>query len=398
MSITYAPERRSRRAGFRLVLSGLALMMAGAVAPSPFYPVLQAKLGFSAAAMTGIFAIYAAAILATLLTAGSASDHLGRRPVLSAGFLLLAASMAQFGRAESVAALLAARVLQGVASGLLLSTLTAAATDLEPADRPGSAAIWNSVTPLAGLAIGALAAGTLLDDLAAPRRLAFGALALIFLALAALVWLPAETSARQAGLLASLRPRVGVPPAARAAFRRSAPAVTAGWATGGLYLSLGAPIVADLFGARSELAQGAVVALLSGTGALACYLMRNRTARQVTLLGTDALALGTAATLAALAWGSFAFYLASVVLAGIGFGTCFFGVMRSITPTVSTAERGELFAALFTLSYLSFGLPALLAGIALPWLGLSGTTYAYGAAIVALAATAGALRRFTTRD
>lgn len=398
MSTIDAPARPAGRAGFRLILSGLTLMMAGAAAPSPFYPVLQAEIGFSSATMTGIFAIYAAALLLTLLVFGSASDHIGRRPVLSVGFLLLAGSMMAFGMAGSVAALLGARVLQGVASGLLLSTLTATATDLEPADHPGAAAIWNSVTPMLGLALGALAAGAVLDDLPAPRPMAFGALALLFLALAALVWLPPETSARQGNLLASLRPRMGIPAAARAAFRRSAPAVIAGWATGGLYLSLGAPIVAQLFGARSEIAQGAVVALLSGAGALACYLLRNRSARQVTLIGTDALALGTLATLAAISEGGLAFYLASLVLAGVGFGTCFYGVMRSITPTVAPHERGELFAALFTLSYIAFGLPALLAGMALPWLGLTGTTYAYGAMIAALAALAGLLRRVTTRD
>jgi MFS family permease len=306
--------------------------------------------------------------------------------------------MADFWIAGSVPALLFARLLQGVASGLLLSTLTATSTDLEPEGRPGSAAVWNSVMPLFGLGLGALAAGAILDGFAAPREATFAALALIFLALAVLVWLPPETSARHEGLLASLRPRVGVPQPARAAFRRSAPAVIASWATGGLYLSLGAPIVAHVFGATSEIAQGAVVSLLSCTGALACYLMRNRTPRQVTLLGTDALALGTLLSLLAVAQGSFAFYLAGVILAGLGFGTCFYGVMRSITPTVAAQERGELFAALFTMSYTAFGLPALVAGIALPWLGLTMTTYVYGAAIIVLATGAGLLRRFTTRD
>lgn len=397
MSVSYAPPRTGSL-GFRLILAGLTLMMAGASAPSPFYPVLQHQIGFSAAAMTGIFAIYAGALLITLLTAGSISDHIGRRPVLSAGFLLLAASMTDFWWAETVAELLAARVLQGIASGLLLSTLTATSTDLEPIDRPGSAAVWNSVMPLAGLGAGALLAGFILDEAAAPREVTFAALALTFLALAALVWLPPETSARHGGLLASLRPRIGVPTTARAAFRRSAPAVIAGWATGGLYLSLAAPIVSRVFGVTSEFAQGAVVALLSGSGALACYMMRARSARQVTLLGTDALAIGTLLTMVALATGSFPFYLASVLVAGIGFGTCFYGVMRSITPTVAPHERGELFAALFTMSYTAFGLPALAAGIALPFLGLAPTTYIYGAAISVLATAAGLLRRFTTRD
>lgn len=392
MTATDATAPRSTRAGFRLILTGLLLMMAGASAPSPFYPVLQAEIGFSEAAMTGIFAIYAGALLATLLTVGSVSDHLGRRPVLSVGFVLLSASMAGFLLSQSVAALLATRVLQGVASGLLLSTLNATSTDLEPADRPGTAAIWNSVTPLLGLAVGTLLAGAILDHLPAPRAVTFEFFSLAFLLFAVLVWLPPETAPRHAGLLASLRPRVGVPASARPAFRRGVPAVIAGWATGGLYLSLGAPIVAQVFGQGSELMQGAVVSLLAGSGALAAFALRNQTARRITLIGTSALAFGTLLTLAAIAAGSFAFYAASLLVAGLGFGASFYGVMRTLIPTVAPEGRGELFAALFTLSYGAFGLPALAAGMAVPVLGLTDTTYVYGAVIALLSGSAWLMR------
>ena len=138
-------------------------MMVGASAPSPFYPVLQQEIGFSAGTMTTIFGVYALTLLATLLVSGSLSDHIGRRPVLAVGFVVLAASMVGFWHADSVATLLVSRAVQGVAGGLLLSTMTAAVTDLEPASRPGLAATLNSVTPLFGLAAGALVAGAVLD-------------------------------------------------------------------------------------------------------------------------------------------------------------------------------------------------------------------------------------------
>ncbi len=107
-------------------------MMAGASAPSPFYPVLQRDIGFSSATLTGIFAVYAVALLLTLLVTGSLSDHLGRRPVVSGALALLAVSMLAFWHADSVTLLVTARIVQGVASGLLLSSLTATVVDLEP--------------------------------------------------------------------------------------------------------------------------------------------------------------------------------------------------------------------------------------------------------------------------
>ena len=389
---------RGRATGFALALGALLAMMAGASAPSPFYPVLQREIGFSPATLTGIFAVYAVALLLTLLVTGSLSDHLGRRPVLSVAFALLALSMLVFWHADSVALLLLARIVQGVASGLLLSSLTAAVVDLEPRDRPGIAATLNSVVPLAGLALGAVVGGAVIDRADSPMADVFGALTGVYLVLALALWLLPETSPRHVGVLASFRPKVGVPRSARPAFVRSAPALFAGWATGGLYLSLGAPLVAQELGGTNHVEQGLVVTILTGVGALSSFVARKHSARQITLYGTTALALGTALTLVALAVGSYWSFIAAAVVAGSGFGTSFLGIMRSITPVAAPDERGELFASVFVVSYLAFGIPAVVAGIAAPHLGLAPTTYAYGGLVVALSGTAALLRKYRSTD
>ncbi|MEO5711767.1 MAG: MFS transporter [Nocardioidaceae bacterium] len=393
-----APVRRGHATGFALSLGALLAMMAGASAPSPFYPVLEHEIGFSPATLTGIFAVYAVALLLTLLVTGSLSDHVGRRPVVSAAFLLLAVSMLVFWHADSVALLVLARIVQGVASGLLLSSLTAAVVDLEPRSRPGIAATLNSVVPLAGLAIGALVGGAVIDRAESPMANVFGALTGVYVALAVALWLLPETSPRHTGVLRSLRPQVGVPASARPAFVRSAPALFAGWATGGLYLSLGAPLVAQELGGTNHLEQGLVVTTLAGVGALSSFVARKHSSRQITLYGTTALSVGTVLTLVALAAGSYWGFVAAAVVAGSGFGTSFLGIMGSITPVVAPDERGELFASVFVVSYLAFGIPAVVAGIAAPHIGLAVTTYAYGGLVVVLSATAALLRKFRSTD
>ncbi|MET0931218.1 MAG: MFS transporter [Aeromicrobium sp.] len=403
MSVTTAlPSRsavRTRGAfGFILVVAAVLVMMIGAAAPSPFYPVLQQELGFSAATMTAIFGVYAIALLVTLLLAGSISDHIGRRPVISGGFVVLAASMIAFWHADSVSMLFAARIVQGVSAGLLMSSLSAAVVDLEPPKRPGAAASLNSISPLGGLAIGALLSGLLLDHSSSALATVFGGITAVSLVIAAAVWLLPETSPRHEGVLRSLIPRVGVPAAARAPFLRSSPALLAGWATGGLYLSLGAPLSAQELGGSSHLEQGLVVTVLTGTGSLTCYLVRQWTPRRITIVGTTALAVGTALTLVALAAGSYLGFLAAAVIAGSGFGASFLGIMRSVTPAAAPHQRGELFAAVFVVSYLAFGIPAVLAGIAAPHIGLAETTFIYGGAVVVLSASAAVLRRFGSTD
>ncbi len=400
MTVTAPVTTRSgtRTAGFVLAVTAVVAMMVGASAPSPFYPVLQAELGFSSATMTGIFAVYAVTLLVALLVTGSLSDHVGRRPVISAGFVVLAISMVAFWHADSVGVLVVARVVQGFGAGILLSSLAAAVVDLEPESRPGAAATLNSISPMAGMAVGALFSGVLLDRTGSALPIVFGVLTVSYVLLAAAIWLVPETSPRHEGALAALVPRAGIPVSARAPFLRSAPAIFAGWATGGLYLSLGAPIAAQELGAELHTEQGLVVAVLTGVGALACYVARDQTPRRTTILGTSALAIGTALTLVALALGSFWGFVAAGVVAGAGFGASFLGIMRSITPVAAPHERGELFAAVFVVSYLAFGIPAVAAGVAAPHLGLAETMFVYGGVVIALSGAAALLRVFTSTD
>ena len=389
-----SPNRYTKRhyLGFLTASVGSGLMMASASAPSPFYPVLQNELEFSDVAMTAIFAVYAILLLLSLLIGGSSSDHVGRRPVLSLAFMLLAAFAVVFETATSLAGLIAARALQGIACAFLLSTLSAAIVDLEPPGKSGLAAICNSVIPLIGLAAGTLASGIVMDHADYPKGDVFGAIAVISVIFSALVWLLPETSPRHEGLMKALRPRLGIPEQARSTFWQCAPAIIAGWATGGLYLSLGAPIMSSIFGSHNTVLQGGVVTVLSGMGAVACFLARTNTPHRILIFGTSALAAGTIATLAAMELRSVPVYILALTLAGTGFGTCFYGSIRSIVPLVSSGERSELFAAIFTLSYLAFGIPAVIAGAFIPLIGLHATVSAYGTLIVLMAAAAGILR------
>ncbi|MBR9762620.1 MAG: MFS transporter, partial [Rhodobacteraceae bacterium] len=365
---------------------------------SLFYPVLQQEMGFAPATISLIFSIYAAGLLVTLLTAGSVSDHVGRRPVISVGFLALALAAYLFWHAGNVPQLLVARALQGIATGLLMPSLSAAAVDLEPRDRPGAAAVWNAVLPLCGLAGGAMFAGILMTVTATPRLDVFASLIACYLVLALAVWLLPETSPRNGGVWNALIPRVGLPKAARAPFWRSAPAVFAGWAIGGLYLSLGTGIVSVVFGIHDFIAEASVILVLAGAGAIGVYLSRNLHQRKVLLRGSASLSIGILLSVAGMQAGSLVVYVLGLGLGGIGFGTCFYGTIRTLIPLAAPHERGELFAALFCLSYTAFGVPTVLAGLVVPVAGLLDTATGYGVIVGLAAALAWVWRRFATVD
>ena len=63
----------ARRAGFWLVAFVLTATMLGTTLPTPLYDIYQAQWHFSAAVVTVTFAVYAAAVMLTLLLAGRSS-------------------------------------------------------------------------------------------------------------------------------------------------------------------------------------------------------------------------------------------------------------------------------------------------------------------------------------
>src|SRR3954470_7308635 len=158
LGVLVPPRRLSRPTAFWSVAVLLVLMLAASGVPSPLYRVYQEEFGFSSGVLTTIFGIYALALLASLLVVGGLSDHIGRRPVLVAAFLLEAVSMVLFLVSDGVGWLLAARIVQGLATGALTSTLGASVIDLQNRERPLGAFI-NSASPGLGLSLGAVGAG-----------------------------------------------------------------------------------------------------------------------------------------------------------------------------------------------------------------------------------------------
>lgn len=383
---------RRPRFGFALAIVTQIAMMMGASAPSPFYPVLAAEIGFDAIVISAVFAVYAIALLLALLSAGSLSDHIGRRPVAIGGLLLLAVSMILFWHADTVTTLVLARILQGAASGVLIAALSAAALDLAPGGRSRVAALWNALSPGIGLALGALISGIALDVTGQPLLDVFAPLTVIYLVLAALFFLAPETAPLRPGAWGSLSFRLSVPAGIRSDFWRGAPAIIAGWATGGLFLSLGANIVRTELGGEAHVWQGLAVAMLAGVGAITAFAFRNRRPRTSVIFGTAALAAGTALSLWALSAASLPFYLAATAVTGMGFGTAFSGVVASLAPRIPATDRADTFAVIYLLAYLAFGVPAVVAGTLVGVFGLGVVCVGYGVVVIALALVALVLR------
>jgi len=371
---------------FILLAGVLFLFFFAASAPSPLFLVLQHAWGFSAYLLTVAFAVYAIALLAALLVAGALSDHVGRRPVILGALLAQTVAMVLFLLARDIAGVVVARVVQGLATGLASGAMTAAVVEAAPAQSKRLGARISSVSPLAGLASGALLTGVALQYAVDAVPLVFGGMAVLFALAAVGVWWVPETVTPRPGAWASLKPQVSVPPAARAEFVRAVPVLVGVWALGGLYLALSPSLLRHVLGVDSGLVNGLAIATLSGVGAVAPHWLQRWAPARAAALGMAAIVLGMTLFLGALSVHSVALFFVGTAVAGIGFGAAFSAVMQDLAPLVQTQQRAELFAAVFTLSYLAFSVPAIVAGRLVESMGLLHTMQAYATLLLLVAA------------
>lgn len=387
----YAPLRPplGRSAAFVVAGAATTAMLAGSGAPSPIYPIYQQLWHFSPATLTLIFAVYVFALLGALLTVGSLSDHVGRRPVVAGGLALLAVSMLAFIEAHGTGGLMAARIVQGLATG----AISALIIDTQP--RPGTGSLVTSSAPLVGIALGSALAGGLVQWAPAPRLLVYWVLLIGYVVLALLVLripdTPRDPDVDSRSAWRSLRPSVGVPGPVRSTFLAAVPMLCATWALGGLYLSLGSSVVALLLGVQNHFVAGLVVATNFAAGAVGAASISRVPEHRRETVGYVSLGVGVLITIAAVLVESLSVYVVGATIGGFGFGASFLLILSDFAAGTPPEHRGQLFSTTYTVSYLAFSIPAVAAGFASQSFGLRPTVLIYAVVVFGLVVIAAAM-------
>jgi predicted MFS family arabinose efflux permease len=379
-----APTRRTlpARVGFGLLTSILVTLLASSSAPTPLYATYQARWGFSPVTITVIFGVYAIAVLAALLVAGSLSDHVGRRPVLIGALSAQAIVMLLFAFAGGVDVLLVARVLQGLATGAAVGAIGAGLVDLHP----GRGAVANAAGAMSGTASGALGSALLVQLLPAPTKLIYLVLLVLFVLQAAGVAMIAETSPRAPGVRRALRPTIAVPAQVREVLLIAAPSLIAVWALAGFYGSLGPSLAAQVARSGSTVLGGAALFALAASGALTLLLFHRTEPRRFALAGNGLVIVGVAIVLWSVTATSVAGFFVGTVIAGAGFGAGFQGGLRTIVTLAGPAERAGVISVAYIICYLAMGLPAILAGVLVVHSTVTRTAQEFGITVIGLAA------------
>jgi len=365
---------------------GFAALYLAAGAPTPLLPLYEQHWRFAPSALTIAFAAYAIALVVALLTTGSLSDYIGRRPVLLGALVVEIAAMLLFLFAPSIEWITAARVVQGLATGAATSAYSASIVELAPEKLKKLGSVIGSVAPAAGLGLGALLTGIAVQFSSSASQIVFVTLTVIMTVSLIVVAFSRETATRQPGALRELIPRVSVPPAARREFAAAIPVHMAAWMLAGLFLGLVPTILENILRVHSGLITGVTVFVEPGAAAIAGLLLARVAARRTVLVGVTSVLTGTILIVSAFVAESLPLLWVGAVIGGVGFGASFSGAVRLVIPFADVHQRAGLFAGIYLIAYLAFGVPAVIAGQLVGPLGLFPTVILYGAAIIVAAA------------
>lgn len=358
-------------------------------APTPLYVHWQQQLGFSAGMLTVIFATYIVGLLLTLLVAGQLSDRLGRKPVLIPGLLAAIVACILFATASSIVMLGIARLLTGIAVGVIVSAGMAGVVDMGGAERKRRASLAASVAMVLGAGLGPLLAGTLAHTVKHP------VIPIFSIELVVLV---------SALIVASILPFAGVQaahqhvtlhlPTVPAQNHRHltfgiavfAPGITAT----SFMLSLGPSILAKLLAVHSPLIAGAMACAMFLTATGVQFIVSRLHIRTIFLLGAAWTILAMISLAIAIHASTAVLLIVAALLAGAGQGLGQLGGLTLIGTHVPDNHRAEANAVLNIGGYIPAALLPVATGYLIDAVGLETGATAFATILAISAALGGA--------
>ena len=156
--------REGQRWTLLVVCLATGVLLLNVSAPSVTLPAVGRDLGAGLSVLQWVVSGYSLALAATLLTAGTLADLVGRRRMFLGGLAGFAAASVMCALAPSALVLIAGRAAQGLAGAVLLSSsLALLAQDFTGTARAGAIGIWGA-TVAAAFAVGPLEGGLLTES------------------------------------------------------------------------------------------------------------------------------------------------------------------------------------------------------------------------------------------
>jgi MFS family permease len=354
---------------------------------TPLIPIYKQELGFGDTVVTLFLVCYVAALVPSMLTLGQLSDRVGRKRVLVGALVMLGLAQAYLATEPPLGGLLAARGMQGLATGAFFGTCTAFLVDAAPMGQRDWVSMLASVSVRGGLGLGPGLGGVFAEYVRAPLRTPFLVhLAAIAAAVGIIATLP-ETVVRER----THRPltlKLGVPQEDRAVFWRVlVPSGMLFSLFDGVCLSLIPVFEVRELGVTNYALVGAAGFLVLVSGAISQLVFRALAPTPAIVWGLAVSSVAFVGVVVGAPLRSPVLVLTSVAITGAACGLVFNGGVDLCTRIAPVSDRGKLISSYYVACYLGgFSVPLLVVGILADLVGLTAAL----AALTATAATASA--------
>lgn len=345
---------------FLLIALALAAGTMGATMASPLFPIYEHSWGIRHSDITVIYVVYMIGVLGAFLFLGRLPGVLGALPVLRIGTALLLTGLMVSAVATGPAMLNAARLVVGVASGLITTAATLGLIEVEPGGVRRAPIVTSSVT-MAGFGSGPLVCGLVAQW--APWPLVTPYLVVAVPILAILVGLCRVRVAHVPEGRLSLRPHLDLPGApALAGFAVAGLAVFTAYALFSLLASLAPSFLMLILPWGGPAVTGSAVAAVLFCSALIQIPFRRLAPRAALTLALGLMTLGVLTLALAMARHSAAAFVLADISIGMGHGLAFMSGVALVNLISTDSTRAGTFATFFCIAYLGTIVPILAVG------------------------------------
>ncbi|REE68094.1 putative MFS family arabinose efflux permease [Paenibacillus taihuensis] len=364
----------SSRTAFWIVAWALVMSLWSSAAPSIMFPLYASQWHLSKSITTGIFAMYPIVIIVVLVVLGNISDYFGRRNTLITGLLFLLAGALTFALAPNMYWLFFGRAMQGTGVGLAVGSGAAALVEFNPTSNKKLPGSINTITQAVGVFLGQIVGAILIKYAPFPLHLSYWVLsAFVCISIILCLFLPQNARSGSEGRSKWKPAGIKVPDGLWGVYILAVLAVGMAFSYGGVFLSLGAQIARDVVGTKDILVIGTVLSISNLLIAVSATIAGRMGPLTSIRAGMIAIILTFVLLVMASELHSFALFIISSIVGGLGYGFSAAGGIALAALNSPPAHRAQFLSAVF-LCYLFQGASSYGGGLA-------STVYGFSSAI-----------------
>lgn len=352
-----------RKIGLIGAVAALVCLYFASGSPIPLYSVYQAELGLTHAQLSMTSMWYLLGTVFPLLFLSRLSNHLGRKPVTILTICLSISGCCVYIGLTSPELLMAARFIQGLASGLGSSTVASYVVDLCTGLPKWVGPAITSSAPALGLSTGAFISGGAYEFTSVSDSSIFSVISVVLVVITVMVFIGTETMGRHPGALRSIRPTITVGKGLRRMFLASTMIFIGTWAVGGFYQAFSSTFVIETTGSMNSFVAAALFTASLLPNAIGSFFANRfdlRAAQRWGMIGYTVFTLLALMSLMALSLPAFA---SCIMVAAFMQGIAFTASVTGLISRTDFENRAGMFSTIYLTSYGGAAIPNLVVGM-----------------------------------